>query len=520
MAFHPRERRRAAPRSSSGCPPTAPPPPASARRCSPRAAATTTRRGRGRGRRSSCRRPDDPATLPTFDDIPAIEDGLAPESGTLKVYNYEEYISPDVLAAFEEEFGVKVEVTTFTSMDEAVAKLASGEVDFDVFFPTPDRVGQLAAGELLQPLNKSYLPNLTNVWESLQDPFYDQGGVYTVPYTLYTTGHRLPHRRRGQDARRVRRTRTTSSGTRPTAARCTSSRTTARCSGWRCCGATPTPTSTPRTPSSIDAALADVVRADRPRQRQGRRRGLHRAAGEAGLGPPVLVGDVVNAQYYLPEGESIDNIGYWYPPTRRIIGSDAIAVLPARRSPVLAHAFLELPARRRPRPGELRLARLPAAAERRSTPRASSPTSTCRPTWRRRHPAGGLRRRASSCCSSRLAGEQRLGRRLVEVHRRWLRLDRAARPRVAATARLWPALAAPGVVWLVALFVVPFYGVLAVAFGGVDPIFGNAVPVWNPLRVGLHVVRRRPRARLNGRARRRCSCARSSTSARARRSAS
>jgi spermidine/putrescine transport system permease protein len=49
------------------------------------------------------------------------------------------------------------------------------------------------------------------------------------------------------------------------------------------------------------------------------------------------------------------------------------------------------------------------------------------------------------------------------------------------TQRLWPALAAPGVLWLVLLFVVPFYGVLAVAFGRVDPIFGAAVPVWNPL---------------------------------------
>jgi spermidine/putrescine transport system permease protein len=37
------------------------------------------------------------------------------------------------------------------------------------------------------------------------------------------------------------------------------------------------------------------------------------------------------------------------------------------------------------------------------------------------------------------------------------------------------------VLWLVLLFVVPFYGVMAVAFGQLDPIFGNAVPVWNPL---------------------------------------
>ena len=41
-------------------------------------------------------------------------------------------------------------------------------------------------------------------------------------------------------------------------------------------------------------------------------------------------------------------------------------------------------------------------------------------------------------------------------------------------------LAAPGVVWLVLLFLVPFYAILAVAFGDLDPIFGNAVPVWSP----------------------------------------
>ena len=46
---------------------------------------------------------------------------------------------------------------------------------------------------------------------------------------------------------------------------------------------------------------------------------------------------------------------------------------------------------------------------------------------------------------------------------------------------LWPGLALPGVGWLVAFFLVPFYAVLAVAFGSLDPIFGNAVPVWNPL---------------------------------------
>ncbi len=46
---------------------------------------------------------------------------------------------------------------------------------------------------------------------------------------------------------------------------------------------------------------------------------------------------------------------------------------------------------------------------------------------------------------------------------------------------LWPSFALPGALWLVLLFLVPTYAVLAVAFGTVDPIFSNPEPVWNPL---------------------------------------
>src|SRR5215210_6263024 len=46
---------------------------------------------------------------------------------------------------------------------------------------------------------------------------------------------------------------------------------------------------------------------------------------------------------------------------------------------------------------------------------------------------------------------------------------------------LWPGFAFPGVVWLILLFLVPFYAVVAVAFGKVDPILLQPVPLWNPL---------------------------------------
>jgi spermidine/putrescine transport system permease protein len=46
---------------------------------------------------------------------------------------------------------------------------------------------------------------------------------------------------------------------------------------------------------------------------------------------------------------------------------------------------------------------------------------------------------------------------------------------------LWIGLAAPGAIWLIVLFVVPFYVMLSVAGGGVNAFFQTAVPVWNPL---------------------------------------
>jgi ABC-type spermidine/putrescine transport system permease subunit I len=46
---------------------------------------------------------------------------------------------------------------------------------------------------------------------------------------------------------------------------------------------------------------------------------------------------------------------------------------------------------------------------------------------------------------------------------------------------LWPGFAFPGVLWLILLFAVPFYAVVAVAFGSVDPVLLQPVPVWNPL---------------------------------------
>ncbi|MCP9272016.1 ABC transporter permease [Mycolicibacterium arenosum] len=50
------------------------------------------------------------------------------------------------------------------------------------------------------------------------------------------------------------------------------------------------------------------------------------------------------------------------------------------------------------------------------------------------------------------------------------------------TRALWPALAAPGLIWLLLFFLAPMYVVLCIVFGQVDPIFRTPVPTWNPLQ--------------------------------------
>ena len=114
---------------------------------------------------------------------------MQPEKGPLQLYNWIEYINPAVVKAFEKKYGVRVQISTFNTIDEAVAKLDSGAVQFDVFVPELVYLEQLVVGKILQPINLSYIPNLkANVWPALNNPWYDVGARYTVPYTIYTTG--------------------------------------------------------------------------------------------------------------------------------------------------------------------------------------------------------------------------------------------------------------------------------------------------------------------------------------------
>jgi spermidine/putrescine transport system substrate-binding protein len=134
--------------------------------------------------------PSNPVTWPIHPDNEPIADGVAPERGaTLEVYNWADYVDPGAIGQFEDTYGCRVNVTTFDDMEEALAKVRSGSVPFDVWMGVGyDLISRLVTGKLIRPLNRSYIPNMNNVWPSFANPWYDQQWQYSVPFTVYSSG--------------------------------------------------------------------------------------------------------------------------------------------------------------------------------------------------------------------------------------------------------------------------------------------------------------------------------------------
>jgi spermidine/putrescine transport system substrate-binding protein len=94
-----------------------------------------------------------------------------------------------MLNKFSDQYKTKVEWTIFDTPEQMVARMQTEGSTFDLIVSvTLENVGKLATGALIQPLNKTYIPNFANVWKVFQSPFYDVGAQFTAPYTVYTTG--------------------------------------------------------------------------------------------------------------------------------------------------------------------------------------------------------------------------------------------------------------------------------------------------------------------------------------------
>jgi len=281
-------------------------------------------------------RQDRPVKWPVYADNKAIASGLEPEEGaTLRLYNWAAYVNEAVVKSFCKKYNCKYSLTTYNTMSEALAKLSSGQLQFDVFFPTVAVLGQLVAAKMIRPLNHSYIPNIANAWTDYQNPFYDQGWQYTTPYSIYTSGM----------AWRKDKVNLSPSWNMP----------------WQGAPYAGKVAVLDDYRETISLALLRAANLDLNTTNTAQIHAAGKALSQLSALTNVRIdnndytdvptgktwihhawsGDMASAYEYLPKGTSVDTLGYWFPANRKgPVANDLMVNLTGGANPVLSHLFI------------------------------------------------------------------------------------------------------------------------------------------------------------------------------------
>jgi spermidine/putrescine transport system substrate-binding protein len=113
---------------------------------------------------------------------------LASAEGTLNLFNWGNYTSPELLAKFEAETGIKVTVTDYDSNDTALAKIEAGGHGFDLVVPSANYIPIFKEKGLIVELDQSKLANFGNIAPEWKDVPWDPGRAYSIPWQWGSTG--------------------------------------------------------------------------------------------------------------------------------------------------------------------------------------------------------------------------------------------------------------------------------------------------------------------------------------------
>ncbi|MDE1997086.1 MAG: extracellular solute-binding protein, partial [Rhizobiaceae bacterium] len=112
------------------------------------------------------------------------------EDKVVNIYNWSDYIDDSILADFTKETGIKVVYDTFDSNETLETKLLAGKSGYDIVVPTADFLQRQIKAGVFQKLDKSKLPNISNMWDMVMKRIstYDPGNEYAVDYMWGTNG--------------------------------------------------------------------------------------------------------------------------------------------------------------------------------------------------------------------------------------------------------------------------------------------------------------------------------------------
>lgn len=106
------------------------------------------------------------------------------EERVLNIFTWEGYYPPEVLDGFTAQTGIKINYSPFQTNEEMLTKLqATGGGDYDIVIAS-DYIIETARqeGNLMMELDKSLIPNYSNLNEAYLNQYYDPESLYTVPH--------------------------------------------------------------------------------------------------------------------------------------------------------------------------------------------------------------------------------------------------------------------------------------------------------------------------------------------------
>ncbi|WP_438316679.1 ABC transporter substrate-binding protein [Sporosarcina sp. FA9] len=116
------------------------------------------------------------------------EGGGRSGKNSLTVYNWGEYIDPDLIKQFELETGIKVTYETFDSNEGMMGKVEQGGTAYDVTMPSEYMIEMMTEKDLLLPIDYSLIPNVINIDPYFMDLPFDPNNKYSLPYFWGTLG--------------------------------------------------------------------------------------------------------------------------------------------------------------------------------------------------------------------------------------------------------------------------------------------------------------------------------------------
>ena len=105
----------------------------------------------------------------------------------LHLYNWNNYISDETVARFEQQCHCQVVQDFYSDNEEMLAKLAAGATGYDILVPTGNALESLIRQQALRPLDKTRLPNLKNIDPAYLNTQFDPQNRYSVPYAFTLT---------------------------------------------------------------------------------------------------------------------------------------------------------------------------------------------------------------------------------------------------------------------------------------------------------------------------------------------